>query len=88
MTGQQTSPLADYEAITDRAHDEALALVVNGEPIRATSITLADLLVARGFDGATVATAVNGDFVPAGERPDRKLQPGDHIEVLSPRQGG
>jgi len=35
-----------------------------------------------------IATARNGDFVPARARAAVALAEGDAIEVLSPRQGG
>ena len=64
-------------------------LVVAGaqEPAPAPP-TLETLLLAWGYGGATVATAVNGEFVPARARPQTPLQDGDRIEVLAPMQGG
>lgn len=56
-----------------------------GQPTRAT--TLADLLAECGF-GPKVATAHNGDFVPASMRAATPIANGDRIEVLSPMQGG
>ena len=41
-----------------------------------------------GFDGIVVATARNGEFVPAGLRAGTPIQDGDRIEVLAPMQGG
>jgi len=35
-----------------------------------------------------VATAVNGEFVPATERRAARLADGDRLEVLAPMQGG
>ncbi len=35
-----------------------------------------------------VATALNGEFVPAGSRPGAGLKDGDRLEVLAPMQGG
>ena len=49
---------------------------------------LADALDELGFGGATVATAVNGSFVPAPSRAATELAEGDRLEVLAPRQGG
>lgn len=54
----------------------------------AASPTLAAMLRACGYAGATVATAVNGEFVPACERDAIRLQDGDRVEVLAPMQGG
>ncbi len=55
---------------------------------RSQGRTLADLLRELGFGGAVVATAVNGSFVPAGQRPTRELHEADRVEVLAPMQGG
>ncbi|WP_195822248.1 sulfur carrier protein ThiS [Roseobacter sp. MH60115] len=65
-----------------------MKLQLNGAMITAQVSTLADLLEVEGFGGAKVATAVNGDFVPASERSDKSLKAGDSIEVLAPMQGG
>lgn len=65
-----------------------MKLLLNGAPINAQVTTLADLLVAEGFGGAKVATAVNGTFVSAPERADYALSAGDAVEVLAPMQGG
>jgi sulfur carrier protein len=66
----------------------ALALVVNGARATYAARTLADLLVEMGYAGATVATARNGDFVPAKLRATTVLMADDTIEIVSPRQGG
>lgn len=65
-----------------------MKLQLNGVSITTQVKTLAELLVAEGFGGAKVATAVNGDFVPAPARADHILTQGDAIEVLAPMQGG
>lgn len=65
-----------------------MKLLLNGAPIDAQVATLADLLLSEGFGDAKVATAVNGEFVPAAARPDHALSPGDAVEVLAPMQGG
>jgi sulfur carrier protein len=50
--------------------------------------SLAEMLTELGFDGAAIATAVNGTFVPTAARAGTHLQDGDRIEVLAPMQGG
>ncbi len=50
--------------------------------------SLAQLLDQLGFGAATVATAVNGEFVPHPARAQRIVHEGDRIEVLAPMQGG
>lgn len=65
-----------------------MKLQVNGVPADIEVSTLADLLEAQGFADAKVATAVNGNFVPASVRADIALTDGDMVEVLAPMQGG
>ncbi|MDF3414773.1 sulfur carrier protein ThiS [Sulfitobacter sp. M57] len=65
-----------------------MRLQLNGASIDTQAATLSALLQAEGFGDAKVATAVNGTFVPALERADHALNPGDAIEVLAPMQGG
>jgi sulfur carrier protein len=66
-----------------------MKIEVNGEArelIAAT--TLADALVELGWGAARVATALNGEFVPAASRATQPLRDGDRVEVLAPMQGG
>lgn len=65
-----------------------MRLIVNGASLEVEAETLKGALAALDYEGATVATAVNGAFVPAGARADRRLQDGDRIEIVAPRQGG
>jgi len=61
---------------------------VNAEPHEVASLTLSAALSELGYDNPTLATAVNGSFVPRSERVDTALKDGDLLEVLSPMQGG
>ena len=65
-----------------------MKLHLNGEAVATDATTLAEFLLQNGYGEATVATAVNGDFVPAGLRETHSLNDGDHVEVLAPMQGG
>jgi sulfur carrier protein len=49
---------------------------------------LAAALLELGFADAVVATALNGQFVPAPARSATVLASGDQLEVLAPMQGG
>nr|WP_220185127.1 sulfur carrier protein ThiS [Paracoccus sp. S1E-3] len=60
---------------------------MNGTPCRTAASTLSALLAERGF-GPKVATARNGDFVPASLREATPIGEGDRIEVLAAMQGG
>ena len=61
---------------------------LNGDYVEVTSTTLDKVLVETGYEDAVVATALNGEFVPADNRRDVTVSPGDNIEVLAPMQGG
>ena len=65
-----------------------MKLLLNGEPITTEVATLDAVLIENGYAEATVATAVNGEFVPATLRAAHTLSEGDQIEVLAPMQGG
>ena len=65
-----------------------MKITVNGTPRETGAATLAALLEELGHGGAKVATAVNESFVPAAIRPEQRLNEGDRIEIVAPRQGG
>ncbi len=65
-----------------------LKLIVNGEPAELAGPNLAEVLAALGYEDAIVATALNGDFVPARKRAATPVKAGDRIEIVAPRQGG
>ncbi|MFM9941923.1 MAG: sulfur carrier protein ThiS [Hyphomicrobiaceae bacterium] len=67
---------------------ESLRLTVNGELCEVATSTLAALLIELGYGDRTVATALNGDFVPERARAQASLKAGDQIEIVAPRQGG
>lgn len=65
-----------------------MRIELNGEARDVREARLDAVLVEIGYGGATVATAVNGAFVPTTARGARMLAEGDRLEVLAPRQGG
>ena len=65
-----------------------MRIMVNGESREVAAATLADVLNELGYGGARLATALDGDFVPAGRRGDCALRDGCAVEILAPRQGG
>ena len=65
-----------------------MRLVVNGEPQDVPAATLAEALQSLDLAEAKVATALNGEFVPARAREATSLRDGDRIEIVAPRQGG
>lgn len=65
-----------------------MKLIVNGSALELEAETLDRALDALDYGDAKVATAVNGAFVAASARAGRKLEDGDRIEIVAPRQGG
>lgn len=65
-----------------------MRIMLNDEPREVAAATLAGALEELGFGAARIATAVNGDFVPAAARAGHPLAEGDRLEVLAPMQGG
>lgn len=65
-----------------------MRLTINGKPEETEAATLAALVEALGKPQANVATALNGDFIPARERAATTLHEGDTVEILAPLQGG
>ncbi|WP_210345430.1 sulfur carrier protein ThiS [Jiella flava] len=62
--------------------------MLNGAPTDIAAKTLADALAELGYDDGPFATALNREFVPAGERSATPLEDGDAVEVIAPMQGG
>jgi sulfur carrier protein len=65
-----------------------MKILVNGAWREIGAVDLAAVLQELGYGEAVVATALNGEFVPAGLRPGSRLVEGDRLEVLAPMQGG
>lgn len=65
-----------------------MKIIVNGEAKMTEAQTLQELLLEIGMSRAKVATALNENFVPTGQRAAQVLSEGDRVEIVSPRQGG
>lgn len=65
-----------------------MKILVNGDLREIRAADLSGALEELGYGGAVVATAVNGEFVPAAAREAARLADGDRVEVLAPMQGG
>ncbi len=65
-----------------------MKILVNGEAMRTQAKTLGELCAALGHGRCKIATARNGDFVPATRRADTLIAENDKIEIVAPRQGG
>jgi sulfur carrier protein len=73
---------------TSSSAPEQIQINVNGEECRTHARTLEALLTSLDFSKIRVATAVNGEFVPAAARASLMLSSGDSVEIVSARQGG
>jgi sulfur carrier protein len=65
-----------------------MKISINGAAKDVTSTNLAAVLHEAGYGDARVATAVNGNFVPVGQRESCSIEAGDQVEIVAPRQGG
>ncbi|TXH88931.1 MAG: sulfur carrier protein ThiS [Rhodoferax sp.] len=66
----------------------AIAIQVNGELRTTTAATLHDWVMSQNAAPDSLATAVNGQFVPRTARTDTLLHAGDHILTFQPITGG
>jgi len=65
-----------------------MRIVLNGKPCDVARARLDTVLEELGYQGDTVATAVNGSFVARPARGAIELSDGDALEVIAPMQGG
>lgn len=65
-----------------------MKVVLNGREIDTAAATLDAFMVEAGYEGAVVATALNGQFVARTMRDGKALCEGDKIEIVAPMQGG
>ncbi len=66
-----------------------LLIAVNGEDMRVPAgSTVADLVASRGLKPSQVAIEINKDIVPRLTHADRKLEPGDRVEIVTLVGGG
>jgi len=65
-----------------------MKILVNGDSRELSAQSVALALSELGLADAVVATALNGEFIPASARPATMIRDGDRLEVLAPMQGG
>jgi sulfur carrier protein len=65
-----------------------MRVIVNGEPREISSDRVDALLGELDYEGSHFAIAVNYDVLPKSRWAETPLQPGDEIEIITPRQGG
>ena len=62
---------------------------LNGERLGVQAATLQALLLARGYKlECAFACAINNTFVPRPQWPERMLENGDRIDIVTPITGG
>jgi len=65
-----------------------MKILVNGNLHDIGVPTLEAALDELGYRDRAIATAVNGEFIPASVRSSAVLCEGDRVEILAPMQGG
>jgi sulfur carrier protein len=66
-----------------------MEIFVNGAPRRYDhEVTIATLLAELGCAGRRVAVEVNRDIVPRSGYAERRVQPGDRVEIVQAIGGG
>lgn len=65
-----------------------LMIQVNGTPQSTIATTLHEWVRAQGATPESLATALNGQFVPRSQRASTLLRAGDHILTFQPITGG
>lgn len=62
---------------------------LNGQRLDTAAQTLEALLLAQGYEFKNAfACAVNSRFVPRAQWPERRLEAGDRVDVITPIAGG
>jgi sulfur carrier protein len=65
-----------------------MRVIVNGESREISSASVGALLSELEYEGTHFAIAVNFDVVPKSRWAETRLNAGDEIEIITPRQGG
>jgi sulfur carrier protein len=65
-----------------------MKVVLNGDAREIAAANLDQALSELGYTDSSVATAVNGMFIPKAQRSSKLLDDGDRIEIVAPMQGG
>ena len=65
-----------------------MRVTVNGEQREISAAHVDALLYELEYEGTHFAIALNFDVLPRSRWAETQLQPGDEIEIITPRQGG
>lgn len=60
----------------------------NDKRVEIVARQLEEALQELGYADSTIATALNGEFVPKSLRARTALREGDRIDIVAPMQGG
>lgn len=67
----------------------SITITLNGKPhTLQDELSLQDLLEQNGYNGKTVAIAVNKNFIPKSSYDTHTISEDDEIEIVAPMQGG
>ena len=65
-----------------------MKVTVNGKNCTLKNNKLNHALIELGHENKTIAIAINERIIPHNQREEYRLQEGDDIIIVSPRQGG
>jgi sulfur carrier protein len=65
-----------------------MRVIVNGEQRDISSDSVDALLGELEYEGTHFAIALNYDVLPKSRWAETRIQAGDEIEIITPRQGG
>jgi sulfur carrier protein len=65
-----------------------MRVIVNGEPREISSDSVDALLGELEYEGTHFAIALNFDVLPKSRWAETRINSGDEIEIITPRQGG
>ncbi len=65
-----------------------MRVTVNGEQREVSSASVDALLSELEYEGTHFAIALNYDVLPKSKWAETRLNSGDEIEIITPRQGG
>ena len=67
----------------------SIEVSMNGKRVETAATTLQALLIEQGYElKSAFACAINNTFVPRPQWPERLLQNGDRIDIVTPITGG
>lgn len=65
-----------------------MLIFLNGKKHDTNVSNIEELCIEQGYLPKTIATALNGKFIPIEKRNSSILKENDDVEILSPKQGG